>query len=178
MSNVPKSHRKEHDFVAVHNLIKLRRDITELAIYDFGYDKDKYEKSIKNFEDRLKLDDDKKAQVIAKMRKKNESYFADFVEEETTVTRDLMRKAVFEFEMGNSLFPSGDAVLMEFCEKRKHLNNAIGYLYCLKQELQYIAETLPSDKNRYITIIEDIAREVSLIKGVRRSANKFLKKKK
>ena len=67
---------------------------------------------------------------------------------------------------------------MEFCEKRKHLDNAIGYLYCLKQELQYIAETLPSDKNRYITIIEDIAREVSLIKGVRRSANKFLKKKK
>ena len=81
---------------------------------------------------------------------------------------------VREFEHGNSIFPSGEALLVEYCERRKHLNNAIGYLFTLKQELQYIADTLPGDKNRYDAIIADVTEEIALIKGVRKAANKYL----
>ena len=45
---------------------------------------------------------------------------------------------------------------------------------CLKQELCYIAETLPGDKNRYDNITAEIKEEIALIKGVRKAANKYL----
>ena len=185
MSSVPKSKREDHDFMADHNLRELRKRITELAINDFGYDRDRLEEKIKKFEESLvNIEPERKAQIVERMRKKNESYYADFVEEETVETRAILRKAVQEFELGNSVFPSGDAKIAEYCDKRRHLNEAVGWLKCLKQELQYIAETLPGDKNRFesLTGVEDdkenkgaIEIEISLIKGVRRAANKFLK---
>ena len=177
MSNVPKSRREEHDFIATHNLRALRKAVTEIALYDFGYDKDRYEQRIQKFSEYLdKTDCKDKEAVIAKMRLKNETFFTDFVEEETRITRQIMRDAVAEFEMGNSIYPSGEALKAEYNERRLHLDRAIGYLYVLKQELQYIAETLPCDKNKYDGIIQEIKKEVSLIKGVRRATNKFLKK--
>ena len=176
MSGVPKSRREQHDFVASHKLHDIRRAITELAVNDFGYDKQRLERKIQKFEDSLVgLDDDMKQNVVARIRKKNESFYADFVEEETKETRDILRKAVFEFELGNSIFPSGETKLEEYKERRLHLDNAVGWMNCLKQELQYIAETLPGDKNRYVAAIEEIMAEISLIKGVRRAANKYLK---
>lgn len=179
MSSVPKSRRKQHDFLASHKLIDIRHRVTELALYDFGYDKDRLEEKIQKFADaNLNIDPERKAEIIARMRKKNESYYADFVDEETVETRRLIRMAACEFELGNSIFPSGETKFTEFCERRKHLNAAIGWLNCLKQELQYIAETLPGDKNRYEGISKDIEEEISLMKGVRRAANKFLSPKK
>ena len=182
MSSVPKSRREDHDFMASHNLREIRKRITELAVNDFGYDKDRLEEKIKKFEDGLNIEPERKKEIVERMRKKNESYYADFVEEETKETRAILRKVVQEFELGNSIFPSGDTKYMEFCEKRKHLDEAIGWLFCLKQELQYIAETLPGDKNRFASLAGDpnndggeIEKEISLIKGVRRAANKFLK---
>ena len=174
MSNVPKSRRKKHDFLANHELRTIRIRITELAINDFGYDRERFERKIEKYENSLSSFD-RKPEVVAKWRKKNESYFADFVEEETKETRDILRRAVMEFELGNSIFPEGDAKLVEFCERRKHLDRAIGWLHCMKQELQYIAEILPCDKNQYVSIQETIDHEISLIKGVRRAGNKFLK---
>ena len=175
MSGVPKSRRNEHDFVASHKLKDIRKRITELAIYDFGYDRDRLEEKIQKFADaNISIDPERRAEIIARMRAKNESYYADFVEEETVETRKMLRMATCEFELGNSIFPTGETKITEFCERRRHFDSAIGWLDCLKQELQYIAETLPGDKNRYEGISNDIKEEISLIKGVRRAANKFL----
>jgi len=174
--SVPKSRREHHDFIAGHKLRQLRLKITELALYGFGYDKDRFEKRIEKFERSIKLEPEKRKTIVEKMRLKNQSFYADFIKEETKETRKIMRAVVCEFELGNSIYPSGDNVLIEYCEKRKHLNNSIGWLYCLKQELQYIAEVLPVDKNRFEPITKEIKEEISLIKGVRKSSNKYLKK--
>ena len=173
MSGVPKSRREKHDFLASHKLKQIRKHITELAINDFGYDRDRLEKQIQRFSEQIG-DFEGKEKVVARKREKNLSFYADFVEEETIETRKILRDVVREFEHGNSIFPSGEALLVEYCERRKHLNNAIGYLFTLKQELQYIADTLPGDKNRYDAIIADVAEEIALIKGVRKAANKYL----
>ena len=176
MSSVPKSQREEHDFMASHKLREIRSAVTDLARNDFGYDKEKLEEQIKRFEEGMaNIDPEKKLQIVAKWRDKNESFYSDFVEEETSITRDILRQAVKWYEMGNSIFPSGESKLMEYCDRRKFLNYAIGELFVLKQELQYIAETLPGNKNRFEYITNEIKTEVSLIKGVRRAANKFLK---
>ena len=175
MSGVPKSRRKQHNFETPHKLRKLRTKVTELAINDFGYDKERLDLKIQKFETGL-TEFERKADVVASMRRKNENYYANFVKEETIITRDIARKVIFEFELGNSIFPSGDAKVAEFRERRKHLDECIGWLHCLKQELQYIAEILPGDKNRYTSITEEIETLISMVKGVRRSANRFLKR--
>lgn len=174
MSGVPAGRREAHDFLANHHLTELRKLITELAINDFGYDRTKVEKKIDHFAEWCKCEN--RDEIVERMRKKNESFYEDFVQEETTITRKILRDAVAEFEMGNSIFPSGEALMEEYIEKRLHLDKAVGHLFILIQELQYIAETLPGDKNRYEQLIKQTKKEISLIKGVRRAANKFLKK--
>ena len=176
MSGVPAGRREAHDFLANHHLTELRKLITELAINDFGYDREKVQKKIEHFSQWYK--NDNKDEIVARMREKNESFYEDFVQEETTITRQILRDTVAEFEMGNSIFPSGEALLEEYKEKRLHLDRAVGHLNVLKQELQYIADTLPGDKNRYETLIKTIEKEISLVKGVRRAANKYLKEDK
>jgi hypothetical protein len=173
MSSVPKGKREKHDLLATHYLTKLRKEITELAVNDFGYDKERLEKKISRFEEWTNCED--KEEVVARMRAKNESFYADFVEEETRETRKILRKAVAEFETGNSIYPSGEALIEEYKERRLHLDKAVGHLFALKQELQYIADILPGDKNRYDGFAEAIKNEISLVRGVRRAANKFLK---
>ena len=176
MSSVPKSKRKKHDFETPHRLHKLRLRVTELAINDFGYDRQKYEEKIQRFETGL-MDFERKAEVVAKMRKKNESYYSEFVAEETIITRDIARRIICEFEIGNSIFPTGEARVAEFRKRREHLDECIGWLFSLKQELQYIAEVLPCDLNKFAYISQEIEAIIVMVKGVRRSANRFLKRK-
>lgn len=174
MSSVPESRREPHDFMATHKLREIRKRITELAVNDFGYDKERLAKKIEKYAETVP-DYEGKAEVVERMRRKNESFYEGFVEEETVETRRILREVVAEYEMGNSIFPSGEARLAEYCERRLRIDKAIGHLYCLKQELEYIAETLPGDKNRYDSLTKEIKAEISLMKGVRRAANKFLK---
>ena len=177
MSNVPVSRRKDHDFITNHKMHNLRKRITELAINDFGYDHDRVEKQIEKFAEYIQNQPNAE-ETIAKMREKNESYYKDFVQEETVITRDIFRKIVSEYEIGNSIFPDGEALIEEFKERRLHFDLAVGWIFCMKQELQYIAETLPGDKNRYEKICDELEELVRLVRGVRRSANRFLKQKK
>ena len=46
----------------------------------------------------------------------------------------------------------------------------------LQNELQYIAETLPADKNKYMNIVLEIKAEEDMIKALRKADNRFLKK--
>ena len=175
MSSVPKSRRSPHDFETPTKLRKVRAKVTELAINDFGYDKERVELKIKKFEESV-VNFERKEEIVASMRRKNESFFTNFVEKETDVVLDIIRNATIEFESGNSIYPSGAALMAEFRERRRHLDEAVGWLHCLKQELQYIAETLPGDKNRYVNVSDEIEELIRMVKGVRRAANKFIKK--
>ena len=85
MSGVPKSRREKHDFLASHKLKQIRKHITELAINDFGYDRDRLEKQIQRFSEQIG-DFEGKEKVVARKREKNLSFYADFVEEETIET--------------------------------------------------------------------------------------------
>lgn len=45
----------------------------------------------------------------------------------------------------------------------------------LQDELQYIAETLPADKNKYMRIVLDIEALFKMIKSLRQADNRFKK---
>ena len=70
----------------------------------------------------------------------------------------------------NSIYPT---YYEELVERRVHQDLAIGQCYRLVQELQYAIETLPVDVNSFLRFGEDIQREIDLIKGWRKSDNKF-----
>ena len=176
MGSVPKSKRKKHDFETPRKLHKLRLTVTELAINDFGYDQQRFEEKIQRFENNV-TNFERKEEMVARMRKKNESYYADFVAEETIITRDIARRIICEFEIGNSIFPTGEAKVAEFRKRREHLDECIGWLFSLKQELQYIAEVLPCDINKFAFVSQEIEAIIGMVKGVRRSANRFLNRK-
>ena len=177
MSNVPKSKRKKTDFETTKTMHQLRADITQMIMLDFGYDPEKYQKMIEKFKVRFQNLPNNE-EIVGRMQTKHDSFYSQFIYKETEIILDIWQKIVSEFEMGNTLFPSGVALMEEYKERRIHFDRCIGYLHSLRLELQFIAETLPVNINKYENIAERIKQLVAMVKGVRQSSNRFLKPKK
>ena len=72
--------------------------------------------------------------------------------------------------IANSIYPT---CREELIQRRLHQDEAIGQCYRLVQELQYAIETLPVDVNTFMRFGQMIQTEINLIKGWRKSDNKF-----
>ena len=173
---VPKGKRKESRFEAQHHYYHLRSEVTTLMLLDFGFSEEKYEKSIERYRENHATDENVD-EVVERYRKKCESFKRWFIDRECEAVLDILRRIESEFTAGNSIYPSEtSAKLMEFCERRKHIDEAIAQCYVLKQELQYIIRTLPVNLNKYERFAVDIDKQIALYKGVRQSDNRLLKK--
>ena len=51
------------------------------------------------------------------------------------------------------------------CQRREYQNRAIGNCYALKQEMQFLIETVGTDVNQIGDITAKIEREIALLKG-------------
>lgn len=178
--SVVKSKRNASRFEAQHQLVLLRREVTNLALNQFGFSREKYEKQIARYAEQHKtasnLDE-----VVRRWRAKNEGFSEWFIKEEQTVVLDILRRITEEFTVGNSIFPCGtdeEISKAEIIERRLHMDKAIAHCYVLKQEIQYIMTTLPVDMNKFKRFSEMIDNEIALIKGVRKADNRFNKNKK
>ena len=175
--SVPKGKRKESKFEAQHHFYRLRADITNLMLLDFGFSEEKYYKHIQRYREThaktVNVDE-----VVERYRKKCDSFKQWFIDRECDAVLEILRRIGCEFTLGNSIYPSETpAKVMEFCERRKHIDEAIAQCYVLKQELQYIISSLPVNINRYERLAVDIDKQIALYKGVRQSDNRLLKKK-
>ena len=65
--------------------------------------------------------------------------------------------------------------MSEFEERRLEMDRALVCCNKLQDELQYIAETLPADKNTFMNIVLEIQAEYETIKKLRQADNRFLK---
>lgn len=170
--SVLKSKRKASQFEVFHHLYKLRRDITDLLLRDFGYSFEKSEKRLNNrfgnkpYEN---LSDDQKAHYD-KLKKRYEAFDEWFIEDERKVIVDCLREITKHVFIANSIYPT---LPEELTQRRIHQDEALGQCYRLTQELQYAIETLPVDVNVYTKFGQDIQTEINLIKGWRKSDNKF-----
>lgn len=170
--SVLKSKRKPSQFEVFHHLYKLRRNITDLLLRDFGYSFEKAEKRLqkrfsgKPYED---LTDEQKAQYD-RLKKRWEAFDEWFVEDERKVIVDCLREITKHVFVANSIYPT---CMEELTQRRIHQDEALGQCYRLTQELQYAIETLPVDVNTYIQFGQAIQTEINLIKGWRKSDNKF-----
>lgn len=170
--SVLKHNRKSSQFEVFHNLAKLRREITDLLLRDFGFSEAKAEKGLrkrfggKPYEE---LDDTDKAHYD-RVAARNEAFEEWFIIDERKAIVNYLRGISREVYVANSIYPT---TYEEYAERRLHQDKAIGLCYGMVQELQYVIETLPVDVNVYLRFADAIQAEINLIKGWRRSDNKF-----
>lgn len=155
-----------------HHFYKTRKEITDLLLRDFGYDLERAEKRVaklfggKPYEE---LTPEEKVRYD-KLKAKNEAFDNWFIEDERKCIVDCLREITKEVFTANSIYPT---VMEELVERRLCQDRAIGQCYRLTQELQYAIETLPVDVNKYLRFADMIQTEINLIKGWRKSDNKF-----
>lgn len=170
--SVLKAKRKSSQFEVFHHFYKTRKEITDLLLRDFGYDLERAEKRVakmfggKPYEELLP---EEKVRYD-KLKAKNEAFDNWFIEDERKCIVDCLREITKEVFTANSIYPT---VMEELVERRLCQDRAIGQCYRLTQELQYAIETLPVDVNKYLRFADMIQTEINLIKGWRKSDNKF-----
>lgn len=170
--SVLKAKRKASQFEVFHQLKKMRKEVTDLLLRDFGYNLDKATRNVeKTFGGRPyeELSPDEKVRY-EKLMEKNIAFAEWFIADERKVIVDCLRTITEEVYVANSIYP---VYWDELVERRIHQDRAVGQCYRLTQELQYAIETLPVDANKYLRFAEMIQTEINLLKGWRKSDNKF-----
>lgn len=170
--SVLKSKRKASQFEVYHHFGKLRREVTALLLRDFGYDLDKAEKFLsKNFGGRTYEELNPEEKVRYDKRKAKLQAFCDwFIPDERQTVMDCLREMTACIYGANTIYPT---CREELVERRLLQDKAIGQCYRLTQELQFAIETLPVDADKYTRFAEMIQTEINLLKGWRKSDNKF-----
>lgn len=170
--SVLKSKRKESQFEVFHHLYKMRKEVTDLLLRDFGYNLEQAEKKVLKTlgkTSREELTPEEKDRYD-KLMQKHIAFAEWFILDERKTVVDCLRNITEEVYTANSIYPTCSE---ELIERRLRQDRAIGQCYRLTQELQYAIETLPVDVNKYLRFAEMIQTEINLLKGWRKSDNKF-----
>ncbi len=150
--SVLKAKRKASQFEVFHHFYKMRREITDLLLRDFGYSFERAEKRIQrtfgntSYEE-LTPDD---VARYENLKAKNQEFEKWFVSDERQCVMNCLRIIGEEIFVANSIYPT---CMEELIDRRLHQNRAIGQCYRLTQELQYAIETLPVDVNKYLQAV-------------------------
>lgn len=162
--SVLKRNRKASQFEVFHHLNKLRRDITDLLLRDFGYSFEKAEKRLerrfsgRSYEELTEMEKG----VYDRLKKRWEAFDEWFIEDQRKIIVDCLRDITKEVYIANSIYPT---CREELIQRRLHQDEALGQCYRLTQELQYAIETLPVNVNTYTQFGDAIQTEINLIKG-------------
>jgi hypothetical protein len=169
---VVKRKRKESQFEVFHHFYKVRKNITDLLLRDFGYSAKKSDEYLsKIFGGRPYEELKEHEQKHYNLRKKKTNSFEEwFILDQRQAVMDCLRSIMENIFVANSIYPSYPE---ELVERRIYQDKAIGQCYRLLQELQYAIETLPVDMKAYLRFANDIEKEITLLKGWRKSDNKF-----
>lgn len=172
--SVLKNKRRESQFEVIKHFYRLRKGITDLLLRDFGYNQKKSEKKTsKMFGGKPygELSDSQKEHYDKRVSRDNgfEEWFIGY---QRDTIMDCIRNTTEYIFSANSIYPS---IPEELIERRIFQDKAIGQCYRLLQELQYTIEILPVDIQKYVRFTDSINKEINLLKGWRKSDNKFKK---
>lgn len=169
--SVLKSKRKASQFEVFHHLYKMRKEITELLLRDFGYSFEKAAKRLdRKFGRPYEQLSEAERERYDRTKVRWEAFDDWFIYDQRQTVVDCLRGITREVYIANSIYPT---CMEELVERRLHQDKAVGLCYDLTQELQYAIETLPVDVNIYLRFGEMIQTEINLIKGWRKADNKF-----
>ena len=155
------------------NAIRIRRDLTDWLLRDFGNKGHprSVTQVIKNIdpEDQKAIDDIFRKYGRNPNREYQSEYPAWFVNAERDVIIRILQDLVINITKANSIYIQS---MHEYDLRRGYQTKAINDCYCIYQELQYIVSVFGTDLNRFIPVLESIEKEIDLLKGWRQSDNK------
>lgn len=150
--------------------IELRKNISLWLMKDFGYKRNprSVQRVIKNIsEEDKQIIDDIFIKYGKSVNKEYESVYPEwFVDFERKVIMEIMQNMMINITHANSIYVSSEA---EFDARRMFQSNAIADCYCLYHEIQYITTIFPTNLNNLVLILDDIEREIDLLRGWRAS---------
>ena len=171
MSDIPKSKRAHSNPEAHHKALDIRRMIANELLASFAYSEKKLEAAIQEQTKHIQ-DPEHKAEVAQAIRSLEEDFACWFIKRHRDRVDDLACAIAQHIRAANTIWPS---YRVEYLDRRDELNQALKCCNQLQDELQYIAEALPADKNRYMNIVLEVEALFNMIKALRQSDNRFLK---
>ena len=123
--SVLKNKRKASQFEVFHHLYKVRKEITELLLRDFGYSYEKAEKRLlKHFGGRQYPElTEAERERYDRLKIKWEAFDDWFIYDERQVIVDCLREITKEVFIANSIYPT---CMEELIQRRIHQDEAIG----------------------------------------------------
>lgn len=172
MSDIVKSKRKKSDLQALSNALAIRKRITQELLLLFGYSQKKLDAHIKGIVKDVAGPEEYEA-MTKEIRDVYETFGIWLIQRERERIEEFSAAIVEHLVAADTIFPQ---YMDEFTERRVEWDRALEACNKLRCELQYIAETLPADKNKYMKIVLEIEKEYRAIKALRQSDNRFLEK--
>ena len=172
MSNIPKSKRSESKLEALHRAYALRKKITAELMATFGYSQKKLEAHVQKMTAYVQ-DPEEREKMSKAIREVQDSFDSWFIRRERDRVADFCQGITEHLRAANTIWPTN---LSEYEERRIEIDRAIICCEKLQDKLQYIAETLPADKNKYMNIVLEIEAETTTLRALRKADNRFKKK--
>ena len=174
--SVIKNKRSLSSLEFFHNAIKLRKEMTELLLRDFGVkaknrDVNIYPKkySMDKADGEIFVELCEKYKIATLVETYPDWLIMEFRKTILYNLRDLIKCIT----QANSIYPVS---ISELEERRGWQNRAIGDCEILLQEMAYIISVIPVDANKYMPYVDLIQREIALLKGWRKADNKIREK--
>ena len=138
-----------------HNARKMRKELTQLTLRDFG---------IQSRGNKFKQDTGSQ---------QPEGYYDELLEEFSKGIRYLLRRMIQNITAANTIYPVN---FNEVIQRRNYQTEAIINCEQLLQELLYCEDVMPVKASVFIPYIERVEFEIKLLKGWRKSNNKLEQK--
>ena len=171
MSNIPKSKRSKSHLEVLHRGYAIRKRITAELKATFGYSPKKLEAYIKEMTRHVENEEEREA-MAQKLRELEGNFDSWFIMRERDRVADFAQGITEHLRAANTIYPQNRS---EYEERRLEMDRAMMCCNKLQDELQYVAETLPADKNKFMNIVLEVQEEFNMIKALRQSDNRFLK---
>lgn len=171
--SVVKRNRKESNFKFYYQAVELRKSIVFLLLRDFGV-----KSRIRNIEFYKTKMEEVDAKLFGELLDKYdiqnipEEYPSWLIDRFRNSILDICQKMVKSITCAYTLWPTNQ---VEYEEKRLWQDRAIMMCEALLQEMTLAIDILPVNANKYVNYVNMIEEEIRLLKGWRKSTNKFNK---
>lgn len=168
MSQIPPSKRAPSDLKAQSFCYEIRKRITAELMASFGYSQKRLDAHIKKITNWMS--EDIRKEQAAHLMQVEKDFDMWFIQQERIRILNFCSDISCHMRAANTIWPE---YWSEFKERRLEWDRALCCCNKLQDELQYIAETMPADKNKYTKIVLDINTLFKMIKSLRQSDNRF-----
>ena len=173
---VPAYERKESKCEFLNNYWKLRKLTNDLIGKDFGLKQRAYDINLINKIYKLSEEDKIALQTIAN-KYGMISFDVDKIPGcQMGQIRSEVRKEIkaigTEIHLANSIWLTEES----YPERRKHWEAAIGYCRTLQDSFQELVEDFKLSPSTFTEVSKSLEKQIALLKGVRKSDNRILKK--